>query len=70
MAQKPWSIDSYKMFPAEQQPVWPDPVYHRAILEEIRNQPPLVFAGEVRELKRQLAEVAQGKAFCPGRRLC
>ncbi|MCB1050186.1 MAG: 3-deoxy-7-phosphoheptulonate synthase class II [Acidobacteria bacterium] len=63
MAQKPWSIDSYKMFPAEQQPVWPDPVYHRAILEEIRNQPPLVFAGEVRELKRQLAEVAQGKAF-------
>lgn len=63
MTQEAWAIDSWKQLKAEQQPEWPDATLHRTVLEEIRNQPPLVFAGEVRDLKRQLAQAASGEAF-------
>jgi len=33
------------------------------VLDKIRNFPPLVFAGETRTLKNQLADVVDGKAF-------
>ena len=33
------------------------------VLAELKNYPPLVFAGEARSLKTQLANVANGKAF-------
>jgi 3-deoxy-7-phosphoheptulonate synthase len=33
------------------------------VVEEISSLPPLVFAGEIRELKQMLAEASQGKAF-------
>src|SRR5438477_7461593 len=45
------------------QPEWPD----RARLEEVKRKlhalPPLVFAGEARQLREALAEVAAGRAF-------
>ena len=48
--------------PIEQTPVYRD----SGALADVENQlagfPPLVFAGEARNLKRQLAEVAAGRA--------
>jgi 3-deoxy-7-phosphoheptulonate synthase len=58
-----WSPDSWRAYPADQQPHWPD----AAALEEARatlgRLPPLVFAGEARSLTDALAEVAAGRAF-------
>ena len=50
-------------FPAEQQPDWPDDTELNAVLKEISELPPLVFAGEARTLQTQLAEVCEGKAL-------
>ncbi len=60
---RPWDIDSWKKFEVKQQPNYPDQVALEAVLEELRRQPPLVFAGEVRELKRVLGMVGRGEAF-------
>ncbi len=46
-----------------QQPNWPDPGEHRAVLGKIAKLPPLVFAGEIRRLKNMLAKAARGEAF-------
>ena len=58
-----WTRDSWQNFTAKQQPEYPDQAAYEAALKELRRQPPLVFAGEVRDLKLQLANVAKGKAF-------
>ncbi|HEV2567620.1 class II 3-deoxy-7-phosphoheptulonate synthase [Sphingomonas sp.] len=62
MAQK-WTPDSWRRHEARQLPTYPDPAALEAAEAELRNFPPLVFAGEARELKADLAEVAAGKAF-------
>ena len=58
-----WSPQSWTDFPAEQQPDWPDDTELNAVLKEISELPPLVFAGEARTLQTQLAEVCEGKAL-------
>jgi 3-deoxy-7-phosphoheptulonate synthase len=58
-----WSKTSWRNFPALQQPNWPDPAEHEQVVAEIAELPPLVFAGEIRDLKKQLALAAEGKAF-------
>lgn len=58
-----WHLDSWKNFPAAQQPEYPDVAAHNEVLAELKQQPPLVFAGEVRNLKDQLAQVAKGDMF-------
>ena len=58
-----WSKDSWKSFTAMQQPEWPDREQHAQVLNQIEDLPPLVFAGEIRDLKRLLADAAQGNAF-------
>ncbi|MBU0483769.1 MAG: 3-deoxy-7-phosphoheptulonate synthase class II [Proteobacteria bacterium] len=58
-----WSKTSWQNFTALQQPKWPDQKEYEQTVEEISKLPPLVFAGEIRALKRQLAMVAEGKAF-------
>lgn len=60
---KPWSPDSWRKFSAQQQPVYPDTKALAVVEQELKKQPPLVFAGEVVSLKNQLAEVARGNAF-------
>jgi 3-deoxy-7-phosphoheptulonate synthase len=62
MAQK-WSPESWRAHEARQLPVYPDPEALAAAEAELRHYPPLVFAGEARALKADLAEVAEGKAF-------
>jgi 3-deoxy-7-phosphoheptulonate synthase len=59
----PWSPSSWKHFPAEQQPVWPDDAAFERSLKTIASYPPLVFAGEARSLTSSLASVAAGNAF-------
>jgi 3-deoxy-7-phosphoheptulonate synthase len=58
-----WSPSSWRDKPILQQPTYPDQAHLDRVLQELRNYPPLVFAGEARSLKEQLANVAQGKAF-------
>ena len=62
MAQN-WSPQSWRTHEARQLPAYPDPAALAAAEQELRSYPPLVFAGEARDLKRDLAEVAAGNAF-------
>jgi 3-deoxy-7-phosphoheptulonate synthase len=58
-----WKPDSWKSFEASQQPIWPDNDSLQKVLNELSELPPLVFAGEARNLTQQLAAVSQGEAF-------
>lgn len=58
-----WSKNSWRSFPIKQQPIWPDSRECEDILDKLANLPALVFAGESRNLKQQLSEVLEGKAF-------
>jgi len=58
-----WGPDSWRNHPAGQQPEWPDEKELEASLEQIRRFPPLVFAGEARDLTQSLAAVAAGEGF-------
>ncbi|SVD65201.1 uncharacterized protein METZ01_LOCUS418055, partial [marine metagenome] len=59
----PWTPESWKKFTSEQQPGWENNKDYTKVLSEIATYPPLVFAGEVRALKQQLADAAQGNGF-------
>ncbi len=58
-----WSRASWRNKPIMQQPTYPDQVRLKEIEEQLKNYPPLVFAGEARNLKKDLADVCEGKAF-------
>ncbi len=58
-----WTPHGWKERKALQQPEWPDAAELERILKHLRTLPPLVFAGEARQLTRSLAEVAAGNAF-------
>ena len=58
-----WAPESWRAFPAAQQPDWPDPAVLDRVLDELAAQPPLVFAGEARTLQATLATVASGHGF-------
>ncbi len=60
---KSWTPDSWKILPAEQQPDWEKSEVYSKVISEISGYPPLVFAGEVRALKQQLGDAAQGNGF-------
>ncbi|WP_426149334.1 class II 3-deoxy-7-phosphoheptulonate synthase [Pseudomonas sp. DC3000-4b1] len=59
----PWSPDSWRTLPIRQQPGYPDAAHLAKVEATLGSFPPLVFAGEARELRRQFAEVTQGRAF-------
>jgi 3-deoxy-7-phosphoheptulonate synthase len=60
---KNWKINSWRNCPVKHIPEYPDKKELDAVLNKIGNFPPLVFAGETRHLKEQLADVVDGKAF-------
>ena len=60
---KTWTPDSWKNLKAAQQPDWENSDRYTKVINEISSYPPLVFAGEVRALKQQLADAAQGNGF-------
>ncbi|NOQ29881.1 MAG: 3-deoxy-7-phosphoheptulonate synthase class II [Helicobacteraceae bacterium] len=58
-----WSPSSWRNFPILQQPTYPNQEALKRVEEQLKNYPPLVFAGEARNLKKQLALASEGKAF-------
>jgi 3-deoxy-7-phosphoheptulonate synthase len=58
-----WTPPSWRSRPAAQQPDWPDPGDLERATKVLSGYPPLVFAGEARELTADLARVAAGEAF-------
>lgn len=60
---KTWNRSSWREKPIKQQPTYPDQAVLEQIESQLRNYPPLVFAGEARTLKKNLADVCEGKAF-------
>jgi 3-deoxy-7-phosphoheptulonate synthase len=60
---EPWTPSSWHDRPAAQQPPWPDEAALESVLKHLGTLPPLVFAGEARELTSALGQVADGRAF-------
>jgi 3-deoxy-7-phosphoheptulonate synthase len=58
-----WTPESWRQHEARQLPDYPDAAALDAATAELAHYPPLVFAGEARELTADLAKVAAGKAF-------
>ena len=58
-----WSKASWQNRTALQQPKWPDRKKYDEVLAALSLLPPLVFAGEIRELKKMLAKAVDGQAF-------
>ena len=58
-----WTSDSWRAKPVEQMPFYPDAAALNDVERQLAGFPPLVFAGEARKLKKQLAKVAAGDAF-------
>ena len=61
---KKWKINSWRNYPVKHIPEYKDQDELNLVLSKLKNFPPLVFAGETRHLKEQLANVVDGKAFC------
>jgi 3-deoxy-7-phosphoheptulonate synthase len=58
-----WNPDTWRSKPAAHQPAWPDLPDLERVEKELASVPPLVFAGEARDLKEKLAAVSRGDAF-------
>ncbi|MFC0283126.1 class II 3-deoxy-7-phosphoheptulonate synthase [Camelimonas abortus] len=58
-----WTPASWRQKPVQQMPEYPDAAALAAVEEQLSAFPPLVFAGEARQLKRALAKVTAGEAF-------
>jgi len=60
---RPWHPDAWRECPIRQVPAYPDQTRLEEMERRLRRYPPLVFAGEARRLKAQLALASEGKAF-------
>ncbi|MGL5836975.1 MAG: class II 3-deoxy-7-phosphoheptulonate synthase [Sphingorhabdus sp.] len=58
-----WTLESWRKKEAKHLPTYPDAQALSGAEATLRNFPPLVFAGEARNLTADLARVAEGKAF-------
>ena len=58
-----WTPDSWRNFPVVQVPDYQDQAKLNSVEEQLAGYPPLVFAGEARNLKEQLGRVASGEGF-------
>ncbi|MBK1794253.1 3-deoxy-7-phosphoheptulonate synthase class II [Devosia sp. WQ 349] len=58
-----WTPSSWRQKPVKQVPAYPDMAALADAERQLASFPPLVFAGEARELKSRLAAVARGEAF-------
>ena len=58
-----WSPHSWSDLPIKQVPEYPDQVALQEVEAKLATFPPLLFAGEARDLKKRLADVAEGRRF-------
>ncbi len=56
-------LDYWRSLPIKQQPQWDDLAEVAAVSKTLSSLPPLVFAGEVDQLRDRLAAAARGEAF-------
>ncbi|ORZ14425.1 phospho-2-dehydro-3-deoxyheptonate aldolase, class II [Lobosporangium transversale] len=63
VAAKGWTPTSWQSKPVKQDVDYPDQEHLRRVLEKIGRLPPMVVPSEILRLRRQLADVAMGKAF-------
>ncbi|RWR52400.1 3-deoxy-7-phosphoheptulonate synthase class II [Sinirhodobacter ferrireducens] len=60
---KGWTKSGWRAKPRVQMPDYPDMAALGAVEAQLAKMPPLVFAGEARRLKADLAKAARGEAF-------
>lgn len=60
---KQWQPNSWRLHPVKHIPDYPDKEKLDEVEKTLLGFPPLVFAGEVRSLRRHLAAAAEGSAF-------
>ena len=60
---KNWKVNSWRKYPVKHIPTYDDEKELNDVLNKLKTFPPMVFAGETRHLKDQLAKVVDGKAF-------
>lgn len=60
---KAWSKSDWRNKPRVQMPDYPDTDALNAVEAQLRQYPPLVFAGEARRLREELARASRGEAF-------
>lgn len=60
---KAWTKSDWRAKPRVQMPDYPDAAALAAVEAQLGKMPPLVFAGEARRLKADLAKAAKGEAF-------
>ncbi len=60
---KAWKKKDWRSLTAAQQPSWPDQERCADAVRTLSQLPALVFAGETRSLRKQLREVAEGRAY-------
>ncbi len=58
-----WQPNSWRTFPIQQVPEYPDLERLKAVETIIASRPPLVFAGEAQNLFKRLGAVSRGEAF-------
>tara|TARA_A100001037_G_scaffold306868_1_gene357834 strand:+ start:29784 stop:31166 length:1383 start_codon:yes stop_codon:yes gene_type:complete len=58
-----WKPEDWRSKTVLQQPEWTDESELASVEAELKQLPPLVFAGEARNLKERLGEVCDGRAF-------
>ena len=58
-----WQNNSWRKYKAKHIPEYPDKNSLKVVEKTLNGFPPLVFAGEVRSLKKALAEIAEGNGF-------
>ena len=58
-----WEKTSWRSLNIKQQPVYEDKALLEATTSQLAGLPPIVFAGEVRRLKKELARACEGKSF-------
>jgi 3-deoxy-7-phosphoheptulonate synthase len=54
---------SWRKFPIKQQPGYPDAQHLQQVEKKLCGLPPLVFAQEIRDLKKSLAEISAGRGL-------
>ena len=58
-----WQTNSWRKYKAKHIPDYPDKDNLKTVENTLKGFPPLVFAGEVRSLRKALSEVSEGNGF-------
>src|SRR5690349_3378630 len=63
MTSPAWTKSSWRDFPIQQQPDWPDAKKLAGVEVQLATLPPLVTPNEINNLRNDLAKASEGRAF-------